>query len=121
MGDSQEEEVPPRGNARRGAARQQTANGRGRILCEGKLRDARVYPFGGYGATARDHVYFRHMTVKIVGKGLDSLVEGLRRQVVHYVQACHVSDFEAGGEAKYIESIKIEPPAEEGVLGKWAG
>jgi hypothetical protein len=66
-------------------------------------------------------LWFGHMTVKIVGKGLEPLVEGLRRQVVYYIQGFHVSDVEARGEARWVESIKIEPPAEEGVLGKWAG
>jgi hypothetical protein len=66
-------------------------------------------------------VWFGHMTVKIVGKGLESLAEGLRRQIVYYIQAFHVSDVEARGEPHWVESIKIEPPAEEGVLGKWAG
>jgi hypothetical protein len=42
-------------------------------------------------------------------------------RIEYYVQAFHVSDVEARGEAHWVESIKIEPPAEEGVLGKWAG
>ena len=62
---------------------------------------------------------FQHMSVKIIGKGLDALAEGLRRQVIPYVQERHKSEFEAGGESKYIASIKVEPPAEE--LGSWAG
>jgi hypothetical protein len=52
-------------------------------------------------------VWFGHMTVKIVGKGLEPLVEGLRRQVVYYIQAFHVSDVEARGETHWVESIKI--------------
>jgi hypothetical protein len=44
-------------------------------------------------------VCFGHMAVKIVGKGLEPLVEGLRHQVVYYIQAFHVSDVEARGEA----------------------
>jgi hypothetical protein len=35
-------------------------------------------------------IWFGHTAVKIVGKGLDPLVEGLRRQVVCYIQAFHV-------------------------------
>jgi hypothetical protein len=38
-----------------------------------------------------------------------------------YIQAQHVSEFEAKQEAHYVESITIEPPAEEGELGKWEG
>jgi hypothetical protein len=61
------------------------------------------------------------MTVKIIGKGLDELADGLRRQVIPYIQERHVSEIEAAQEKGYVDSIKIEPPAEEGVLGKWAG
>jgi hypothetical protein len=35
------------------------------------------------------------MTVKIVGKGLEELADGLRRQVIPYIQEQHVSAFEA--------------------------
>jgi hypothetical protein len=66
-------------------------------------------------------LWFGHMTVKIVGKGLEPLVEGLRRQVVYYIQAFHVADVEARGEAHRVESIKISKPAEPEELGSWAG
>jgi hypothetical protein len=66
-------------------------------------------------------IFFHHMKVKIIGKGLEALVEGLRRQVVYYIQAQHVSDFEAKQEAHWVESIKISPAAEPEELGKWAG
>jgi hypothetical protein len=66
-------------------------------------------------------VWFGHMAVKIVGKGLEPLAEGLRRQAVYYVQAFHVSDVEARGEAHWVESIKIEKAAEPEELGQWAG
>jgi hypothetical protein len=64
-------------------------------------------------------IYFTHMTVKIVGKGLEALAEGLRRQVIPYIQEQHKSEFEARDEAYYVQSIKVGPPAEE--LGSWAG
>ena len=64
-------------------------------------------------------LYFAHMTVRIVGKGLDTLADGLRREVIPYIQERHVSEFEAEQEPHWIESIKIEPPAEN--LGQWAG
>jgi hypothetical protein len=66
-------------------------------------------------------LWFRHMTVKIVGKGLELLVEGLRRQVVYYIQAFHVSDVEARGETHWVESIRIEKAAEPEELGSWVG
>jgi hypothetical protein len=66
-------------------------------------------------------IWFGHTAVKIVGKGLDPLVEGLRRQVVCYIQAFHVSDVEARQEPHWVESIKVELFAEEGVLGEWVG
>ena len=61
------------------------------------------------------------MTVKIVGKGLEPLMEGLRRQVVYSIQAFHVSDVEARQEAQWVESIKSGPAAEPEELGKWTG
>jgi hypothetical protein len=64
-------------------------------------------------------IYFTHMTVKIVGKGLEVLAEGLRRQVIPYIQEQHKSEFEARDEAHYVQSIKVGPAAEE--LGSWAG
>jgi hypothetical protein len=66
-------------------------------------------------------IYFSHMTVKIVGKRLDALADGLRRQVIPYIQEQHVSAFEAAQTAHWVESLKIEPPAEEGELERWAG
>jgi hypothetical protein len=59
------------------------------------------------------------MTVKIVGKGLEALAEGLRWQVIPYIQEQHKSEFEARDEAHYVQSIKVSSPAEE--LGSWAG
>jgi hypothetical protein len=64
---------------------------------------------------------FGYMTIKIVGKGLEPLLEGLRRQVVYDIQAFHVSDVEARHEAHWVESIKIEKVAEPEGLGSWAG
>jgi hypothetical protein len=64
---------------------------------------------------------FSHMTVKIEGKGLEALAEGLRRQVVRYIQAQHKSEFEVRGEDGYIASIKVEEAAEPEDLGSWAG
>jgi hypothetical protein len=64
-------------------------------------------------------IYFTHMTVKIVGKGLEALAEGLRRQVIPYIQEQHKSEFEARDEVHYVQSIKVGPAAEE--LGNWAG
>ena len=64
---------------------------------------------------------FGHMTVKVVGKGLEPLVEGLRRQVVHYTRAFHVSGVEARQEPHWVESIKIEKAEEPEELGRWAG
>ena len=64
-------------------------------------------------------IFFSHMTVKIVGKGLEALAQGLRRQVIPYIQEQHKSEFEARDEAHYVQSIKVSPPAEE--LGNWAG
>jgi hypothetical protein len=66
-------------------------------------------------------IYFTHMTVKIVGKGLEALAEGLRRQVIPYIQEQHVSGFEAKQEAHWVESVKIGPAAEPEELGKWTG
>ena len=45
----------------------------------------------------------------------------LRRQVVYYIQAFHVSDVEARGETHWVESIKISKHAEPEELGSWAG
>jgi hypothetical protein len=66
-------------------------------------------------------LWFGHMTVTIVGKDLELLVEGLRRQVVYDIQAFHVSDVEARGAPHWVESIKISKPAEPEALGSWAG
>jgi hypothetical protein len=38
------------------------------------------------------------MTVKIAGKGLEELADGLRRQVIPYIQEQHVFAFEAAQE-----------------------
>jgi hypothetical protein len=46
---------------------------------------------------------------------------GLQWQVVYYIQAFHVSDVEARGEAHWVESIKMSKPAEPEELGSWAG
>lgn len=73
------------------------------------------------GGGGRLTVYFSHMTVKIEGKGLEALAEGLRRQVIRYIQERHTSEFEAGQETHYVESIKISVPAEPEELGQWAG
>jgi hypothetical protein len=64
-------------------------------------------------------IYFTHMTVKIEGKGLEALADGLRRQVIPYIQEQHKSEFEARDETHYVRSIKVSPPAEE--LGNWVG
>ena len=66
-------------------------------------------------------IYFSHMTVRIQGAGLDALAEGLRRQVIPYIQERHVSEFEAKERGKYVDSMKIEGPADEQELGSWAG
>jgi hypothetical protein len=47
------------------------------------------------------------------------LARAVRWQVVYYIQAFHVSDVEARGEAHWVESIKIEKAAEPEELGKW--
>src|SRR5688572_711965 len=64
-------------------------------------------------------IYFSHMMVKIEGKGLEALADGIRRQVIPYIQEQHVSDFEATQEPHWVESIKVAPPVEEGELGRW--
>ena len=66
-------------------------------------------------------IYFSHMAVKIMGKGLEELADGIRRQVIPYIQEQHVSEFDARQEAHYVESLRIAPPGEEGELGSWAG
>jgi hypothetical protein len=66
-------------------------------------------------------IYFQHMTVKIVGRGLEELADGIRRQVIPYIQEQHVSEFEAGQEKHYVESLKIGNAAEPEELGSWAG
>jgi hypothetical protein len=43
-------------------------------------------------------IYCSHMTVTIVGKGLEELADGLRRQVIPDTQGQHVSAFEAAQE-----------------------
>lgn len=64
---------------------------------------------------------FSHMTVKIEGKGLEALAEGLRRQVVRYIQAQHKSDFLVSPDEGYIGSITVEKATEPDDLGSWAG
>jgi hypothetical protein len=66
-------------------------------------------------------INFSHMTVTIVGKGLEALAEGLRRQVVRYIQAQHKSEFEVKAEDGYVASIKVKQAAEPEELGSWAG
>jgi hypothetical protein len=66
-------------------------------------------------------INFSHMTVTIVGKGLEALAEGLRRQVVRYIQAQHKSEFEVKAEDGYIASISVKQAAEPEELGSWAG
>jgi predicted subunit of tRNA(5-methylaminomethyl-2-thiouridylate) methyltransferase len=66
-------------------------------------------------------LYFSHMTVKIVGKGLEELADGIRRQVIPYIQEQHVSEFEAKQEVHYVESLRISAAAEPEELGSWAG
>ena len=66
-------------------------------------------------------IYFSHITVKITGKGLDKLADGIRRQVVLYIQEQHVSEFLAGQEAHWVKSIMIKKAAEAEELGKWNG
>jgi hypothetical protein len=62
-------------------------------------------------------INFSYMTVKIEGKGLEALAEGLRRQVVRYIQAQHVSEFEVKAEDRYVASIKVEQALEPEELG----
>ena len=66
-------------------------------------------------------IYFQHMTVKIVGRGLEELADGIRRQVIPYIQEQHVSGFEAGQEKHDVESLKIGNAAEPEKLGSWVG
>jgi hypothetical protein len=66
-------------------------------------------------------LWFGHMTVTIVGKGLEPLAAGRRRQVVYSVPAFHVSDVEARGEPHWGESTKISKAAEPEEWGSWAG
>jgi hypothetical protein len=70
------------------------------------------------GDGGRLTLYFSHMTVEIVGKGLDVLADGLRRQVIPYIQEQHVSAFEAAQTPHWVERLTIGPPAEEGQLGR---
>jgi hypothetical protein len=121
--DEPEEEVPPRGKRKAWGLANKPQMGVSLFATKGaKSRSpAYIHLVDMEQDGERVTLWFGHMTVKIVGKGLEPLVEGLRRQVVYYIQAFHVSDVEARGEAHWVESIKIEPPAEEGVLGKWAG
>ena len=66
-------------------------------------------------------IYFTHMTVKIEGRGVVALAEGLRRQVIRYIQEQHKdSQFGQPGN-EYVRSITVEKAAEGEELGKWAG
>ena len=121
--DETEEEVPPRGKRKAWVLANTPQMGVSLFSAKGaKSRSpAYIHLVDMEQDGERLTIWFGHITVKIVGKGLEPLVEGPRRQVVYYIQACHVSDVEARGGPHWVESIKIEPPAEEGVLGKWAG
>jgi hypothetical protein len=121
--DRPEEEVPPRGKRKAWGLANRPQMGVSLFSAKGAKSRSPAYihlvdmELDGERLT----LWFGHMTVKIVGKGLEPLVEGLRRQVVYYIQAFHVSDVEARGEAHWVESIKIEKAAEPEELGSWAG
>jgi hypothetical protein len=51
-------------------------------------------------------LYFSFMTVRITGIALNPLVDGIRRQVVSYIQEHHVSEFKAEDGKPWIMSIK---------------
>ena len=121
--DRPEEEVPPRGKRKAWGLAHKPRMGVSLFSAKGaKSRSpAYIHLVDMEHDGERLTLWFGHMTVKIVGKGLEPLVEGLRRQVVYYIQAFHVSDVEARGEAHWVESIKIEKAAEPEELGSWAG
>jgi hypothetical protein len=121
--DEPEEEVPPRGKRKAWGLANKPQMGVSLFSAKGaKSRSpAYIHLVDMEHDGERLTLWFGHMTVKIVGKGLEPLVEGLRRQVVYYIQAFHVSDVEARGEAHWVESIKISKAAEPEELGSWAG
>ena len=123
MDDKPEEEVPPRGKRQAWGLANKPQMGVSLFSARGvKSRSPAYIHFVDMEHDGeRLTVWFGHMTVKIVGKGLEPLAEGLRRQVVYYIQAFHVSDVEARGEAHWVESIKISKAAEPEELGSWAG
>ena len=120
MDDKPEEEVPPRGKRKAWGLANKPQMGVSLFAVKGaKSRSpAYIHLVDMEHDGERLTLWFGHMTVKIVGKGLEPLVEGLRRQVVYYIQAFHVSDVEARGETHWVESIKIEPPAEPEECGE---
>jgi hypothetical protein len=123
MDDKPEEEVPPRNKRKAWGLANKPQMGVSLFSAKGAKSRSPTYihlvdmELDGERLT----LWFGHMTVKIVGKGLEPLVEGLRRQVVYYIQAFHVSDVEAWGETHWVESIKISKAAEPEELGSWAG
>ena len=121
--DNPEEKVPPRGKRKAWGLANKPQMGVSLFAVKGaKSRSpAYIHLVDMEHDGERLTLWFGHMTVKIVGKGLEPLVEGLRRQVVYYIQAFHVSDVEARGEAHWVESIKISKAAEPEELGSWAG
>jgi hypothetical protein len=121
--DEPDEEVPPRSKRKAWGLANKPQMGVSLFSARGaKSRSpAYIHLVDMEHDSERLTLWFGHMTVKIVGKGLEPLVEGLRRQVVYYIQAFHVSDVEARGEPHWVESIKISKAAEPEELGSWAG
>jgi hypothetical protein len=123
MDDKPEEEVPPRNKRKAWGLANKPQMGVSLFSAKGvKSRSpAYIHLVDMEHDGERLTLWFGHMTVKIVGKGLEPLVEGLWRQVVYYIQAFPLSDVEARGETHWVESIKIGKAAEPEELGSWAG
>jgi hypothetical protein len=66
-------------------------------------------------------LYFYHATLMVRGKGLEELAGQAERQTVRYIREQHVSPFEAGEMAGYIERIEIGPPQLEALSQKRTG
>jgi len=118
----EEEEIPPQGSRHAWALANKPQMGLTLFSVKGNYRSPTYIHFVDLeGSGSRLTVYFTHMTVKIEGRGLEALAEGLRRQVIRYIQEQH-KDVQFGQPGnEYVRSITVEKATEAEELGKWNG
>jgi hypothetical protein len=63
-------------------------------------------------------LFFYQATIRMRGKGLDELADGVERQCAQIVREQHIAEFRADEASRYIERVEIGQPNIEALSGR---